>query len=474
MKIKNALIVALCVITVILPLIAVSIAAQLIPPKFDGSFTGVLDDKVDRLAEINEPKIVVVGGSSVAFGLESELIERYTGMPVVNFGLYASLGTKLMLDLSREHINEGDIIVLAPELDAQTLSMYFNSAQTLRAADGRPDILLDIPFEHAFSLMSASWDFAADKLAYEIGGTAPSYEGVYSADSFNEYGDISYPRPENIMPLYYDPNTEINLTPDILAADFCDYLNEYTEHARDKGAEVYFSYCPMNSLAIGEPDPEAFARYLEQKLECTFISDVSDYILEPGYFYDTNFHTNGAGARLRTVRLTEDLLLELGIPTAVTDDVPPPPELPKLDLRFFGEDENAKYFEYARLADGSYMIIGVKDEYKGEKTLTVPLGYDTYKVTQIGAGAFSGTSLEALILTEDTNVRHFMNGAFLGASSLNALYIYYPTEQDITPPADFVGVASSFKVYIPEGSAYTTGYYWSERGLDFEYVSGAE
>lgn len=469
MKIKNIFLVILSLVAIVLPLLAVPTAAWLLPPQFEGSFTAVLDDKVDRLSTLDEPKIVVVGGSSVAFGLESELIERYTGMPVVNFGLYASLGTKLMLDLSRKHIKEGDIIVLAPELDAQTLSMYFNSAQALRATDGRADILLDLPIDHAFSLLSASWDFAADKISYMTGG-APSFDGVYSADSFNERGDIVYPRPENTMPLYYDPNTEINLTEDILSADFSDYLNEYIEDAERQGAEVYFSYCPMNSLALGDADPAAFADYLEGQINCTFISNIEDYILDPGYFYDTNFHTNDAGARRRTVTLTEDLLLELGIPTAVTDEVPPAPELPMLDLRYFGEDENAEYFEYATLADGSYMITGVKDEYKGATALTVPLGYNTYKVTAIGAGAFDGTELETLTVPEDTNLRLFMNGAFLGAGKLTSLYIYYPTEENLLPPADFYGVADGFTVYIPSGSAYTTGYYWSERGLDFEYI----
>ena len=96
------------------------------------------------------------------------------------------------------------------------------------------------------------------------------------------------------------------------------------------------------------------------------------------------------------------------------------------------------------------MITGVKAEYKHMTTLTVPLGYDTYKVTHIGARAFEGTALETLIITEDTNVRNIMNGAFKGASKLKALYVLYPNSEEIAPPADFAGVASGFTVYVPE------------------------
>ena len=127
-------------------------------------------------------------------------------------------------------------------------------------------------------------------------------------------------------------------------------------------------------------------------------------------------------------------------------------------------------FLYERMADGSYMIVGVKEEYRSRKSLTVPLGYDTYKVSAIGRGALSDSLATELILTEDTNVRMFVNGAFEGASSLSRLVIYYPHEADIMPPVDFVGTASGFKVFIPEDSAYAQGYFWSERGLTFETI----
>ena len=463
------------ILVILIPFAAVPTLAICLPAQYDESFTSALCAKVDRLAEIDEAKIIVVGGSSVAFGLDSALIERYTGMPVVNFGVYAALGTKLMLDLSRDHINEGDVIVLAPELDAQTLSMYFNASTTLQATDGRADILAKIPGEHLFSLLGASWGLASDKISYIQSGTAPSTTGAYDPDNFNEYGDIVYERGENVMSLYYDPNTAVNLSSDILDPEFADYLNDYISYCEKKGANVYFSWCPVNEIAITEDTKSderiaEFESFMQASINCTFISNISDYILDPGYFYDTNFHLNDSGVRARTVALTRDLLLELGIPSAVTEKVPEPPALPEIDLRYFDEDENAKYFEYTSLDNGAYMITGIKDEYKHMTTLTIPLGYNTYKVTHIGARAFEGTALETLILTEDTNVRNIMNGAFKGASSLKSLYVLYPDSEVIAPPADFVGVASGFVVYVPESWLNCPMYYWGERGLKFEYI----
>ena len=470
-RIKNVLLALLSLFCILVPFVAVPLTGAILPPVFENSFVGALDEKVDRLYSCDSAKLVIVGGSSVAFGIDSALIEKYVSMPVVNFGLYAALGTKVMLDLSEDAISEGDIVIIAPELDAQTLSLYFSSSTTLRALDGNFSMLKYLDFEHTFSLLGASWDFTREKIKY-LRSEIPDPAGVYNSKNFNSYGDLVWQRNENVMNYYYDPNTSIDLDPSILSEDFCEYLNDYIAKAEKKGASVYFGYCPMNSLALVEGcDPESFAEYLESNIDCNFISDIGNYVYDSGYFYDTNFHLNDAGVKKHTVNLVKDVLLEVGIPTAVKEDVPPPPPLPESDIRYFEEDENAKYFEYKKLPDGTYSITGVKDEFKSETELTVPLGFDTYKVTSIGKSAFEGSSVKKLVVSRDTNLRQFDNGCFNGASSLSELYIYYPYEAELAPPADFVGVANGFKVYVPDGSDYSIGYYWSERGLTFVTIN---
>ena len=470
-KTKTVILSVALTFVILLPFVLVPLLGALLPPVYTNSFVNALGEKTERLYSIKEPKIVIIGGSSAAFGIDSEIIERYTGMPVVNYGLYAALGTKLMLDMSKDAIGEDDIIIVAPEMDAQTLSLYFSSATTLRALDGSPSLFKHVDTEHVFTMLGASWSFTAEKIRY-LNGEIPNPDGVYNSKNFNERGDLVWEREENIMNLYYDPNTPINLDKTIVSEDFVDYLNDYIALAERKGATVCFSYPPMNEMALTDTsDAKAFEDYLKSRINAGFISNLSDYIYEAGYFYDTNFHLNEAGVRRHTVNLTKDILLELGIPTLVKEEVPEAPALPEADVRFFGEDDNAKYFEYEKRPDGSYMIVGVKTEWKSETSLTVPLGYGGYKVSAIASGAFEGSLVARLTLTEDTNIRHIMNGAFVGASSLTELWIYYKTQSDIMPPADFSGVAVGFKVYVPSDSDYPMGYYWSERGLTFVRIT---
>ncbi len=459
-----------------LPFILVLSVGFLLSPEYDETFVGALDEKLERLHSIEENKIVIVGGSSVAFGYDGEIMEKYLDMPVVNFGLYAALGTKLMLDLSKDAVKEGDIVIVAPEMDSETLSLYFSALMTLRALESSPEYLFDIPNEHTASLVGSSWKFAVEKLESKIiGKDVPS--GVYRADSFDERGDIKYPRPENVMREYYDANLTLDLTESIVSLDFLNYLNEYIAYCESIGAKVYFEFPPMNRLAFSEDSTEdtryEFEEFLRDKLDCPLIaSSVEDYIYDEGYFYDSNFHLNDAGVIMHTVNVTRDLLLELGIPKAVEENIPEPPSLPEREVRYFGEDENAKYFEFEKRADGSYTLVKVKDEYLYMDSFTVPLGYDGYIVSAIGERAFDGSAIERLTVTEDTNLAVFENGFFLGAESFKELYLYNLDGLSINPPDSFLGRRDDFVVYVTPESNYMDagGYDWGNRGLTFEYI----
>lgn len=463
-KTKFIISAALAVIAILSPVIIMLSAVFLTPAQFGNSFVGALDDKYDRLTSIEEPKTVVIGGSSVAFGLDSAMMEEYLGTPVVNFGLYAAIGTKAMLDLSRDHIKEGDTVIIAPELDPQTLSLYFSSKNTLEALDGNYGMAFEFGVDNILSLLGGMWKHGMDKLRYFFTET-PDPEGVYNSKNFNEYGDVVWDRKENVMQFYYDPNTVIDLSPDIVSDDFIDYLNAYIDHCTRRGAKVYFSWCPMNEMALKEGTTVdtmyAFSDYLRSKINCKFISYIDSYVMEAGYFYDTNYHLNDAGVILRTKTLIEDIYVEQGNFNLVDVEVPEAPALPQLDTKFFGEDENAKYFTYTQLENGAMAITGLTELGKAQETLTVPLGAEYCKVTTIMADAFANSNVKSLIITADSNLRNLMDGSLNGITDLWT-YCVYIEEGDgylaLLPPSDMHGI----RVHIPPNSVYLTDYNWGD------------
>ncbi len=120
-----------------------------LPVQFGDTFMGELKSKYERLKETSGKRIVLVGGSGVAFDCDSALMDDFfPSYEIVNFGMYAGLGTKAVMDLSENYIHEGDIVILSPEQSEQTFSDYFNGEYMWQAADGAFGMLRDLKSEN--------------------------------------------------------------------------------------------------------------------------------------------------------------------------------------------------------------------------------------------------------------------------------------------------------------------------------------
>lgn len=75
---------------------------------YNDNYDAALTDKVDRLKGIKEPKIILVGDSNLAFGINSQRIEEELEMPVVNLGLHNVLGNAFHEQIVKENIGGGE------------------------------------------------------------------------------------------------------------------------------------------------------------------------------------------------------------------------------------------------------------------------------------------------------------------------------------------------------------------------------
>ena len=83
----------------------------------DGHYVAAIIDKQKSLRSCPSPKIILVGGSSLAFGLDSEMIESRVRRPVLNMGLHAGFGLKFMIEEVKPYVDSGDVVLLVPEYE---------------------------------------------------------------------------------------------------------------------------------------------------------------------------------------------------------------------------------------------------------------------------------------------------------------------------------------------------------------------
>ena len=354
-----------------------------LPVQFGDTFMGELKSKYERLKETSGKRIVLVGGSGVAFDCDSALMDDFfPSYEIVNFGMYAGLGTKAVMDLSENYIHEGDIVILSPEQSEQTFSDYFNGEYMWQAADGAFGMLRDLKSENFEAMLGNFSRFALEKLNYVMKGQKPQTDSIYQKKSFNTYGDIELDTcRENILPNGYDVNQKVRFTEDVVQPEFMDYMNDWAKRLEKKGAVVWYRYCPVNKLSVEDMDDlAAYDVFLRQKLDFPVIGNPENSLMEAEWFFDTNFHLNQPGKEVNTVQLVRDMKAMLGDDRAVTVELPEKPH------RTWGD------------VSAETRIWTAKDSetYQGEETIVIP-----ENVTQIEDYAFSNCAgLKQIVLEQ--------------------------------------------------------------------------
>lgn len=354
-----------------------------LPVQFGDTFMGELKSKYERLKETSGKRIVLVGGSGVAFDCDSALMDDFfPSYEIVNFGMYAGLGTKAVMDLSENYIHEGDIVILSPEQSEQTFSDYFNGEYMWQAADGAFGMLCDLKSENFEAMLGNFPRFALEKLNYVMKGQKPQTDSIYQKKSFNTYGDIELDTcRENILPNGYDVNQKVRFTEDVVQPEFMDYMNDWAKRLEKKGAVVWYRYCPVNKLSVEDMDDlAAYDVFLRQKLDFPVIGNPENSLMEAEWFFDTNFHLNQPGKEVNTVQLIRDMKAMLGDDRAVAVELPEKPH------RTWGE------------VSAETRIWTAKDSetYQGEETIVIP-----ENVTQIEDYAFSNCAgLKQIVLEQ--------------------------------------------------------------------------
>ena len=354
-----------------------------LPVQFGDTFMGELKSKYERLKETSGKRIVLVGGSGVAFDCDSALMDDFfPSYEIVNFGMYAGLGTKAVMDLSENYIHEGDIVILSPEQSEQTFSDYFNGEYMWQAADGAFGMLRDLKSENFEAMLGNFPRFALEKLNYVMKGQKPQTDSIYQKKSFNTYGDIELDTcRENILPNGYDVNQKVRFTEDVVQPEFMDYMNDWAKRLEKKGAVVWYRYCPVNKLSVEDMDDlAAYDVFLRQKLDFPVIGNPENSLMEAEWFFDTNFHLNQPGKEVNTVQLIRDMKAILGDDRAVTVELPEKPH------RTWGDVS----------AETRIWIAKDSETYQGEETIVIP-----ENVTQIEDYAFSNCAgLKQIVLEQ--------------------------------------------------------------------------
>lgn len=273
--------------------------------KFHSSYQSLIQDKFRILIETNDPKIIMVSGSSSAFGLVQKDLEDASGYKVVNLGLHAGFGPLFYSELAKANINEGDIVLLGYEYGWQSPSAFdsMDLSLVMTGIDSDIKMYLHVPMSKWGDIIAYLPTFAEKKESYV------DVTGIYSREAFDsETGQMTMARDYNI-----EWDAEAYGTLDITDVHISDssisYLRKFKKYIEDRGASVYFVAPPLLKDAV-VGDYSEFEKLKEQEEELIgipYISDPVEYLYPNTLMSNSNYHCNSTGEKVRTEMLIDDL-----------------------------------------------------------------------------------------------------------------------------------------------------------------------
>ncbi|MEM6525803.1 MAG: hypothetical protein AAF693_18535 [Bacteroidota bacterium] len=286
----------------LLGLIAINVLIHIgIGPDNDGNLSALLSKK-ELLRNMEGQRLILVGGSSVVYGYESNRIEEATGIPVINAGLHAGLGLDFYSNFIKAHVRTGDKVVLIPEYNLLVRKPRANRVFYL-AGELAPEVLAYKPegrgWINRVKVFVIINNLKVRRLILEVLGVE---DQELTRASVSEKGDILNNDGQK-------PKSRIHAfssVPEEIPEEVIHLINELHSHLAERGVELYISYPPLASIeytddvGVAQMDSE-----LKNKLITILLNTPTDQRYNNDLFFDTYYHLNGEGRKLNTGRFLD-------------------------------------------------------------------------------------------------------------------------------------------------------------------------
>jgi hypothetical protein len=301
-----------------------------LPPCYnDHSFVASIIDKHKALERAHSPKIVFVGGSNLALGLDSAQVQKATGEDVVNMGVSRLFGLRYCLEEIKDSIQPNDTIVIVPE--------YENFYGEMNGSAYLMNVGLLMP--RAIPWIWRAYATSPERinaLATDVVGVL-NYKWTWWRQHANQY--LNKPGAAPTVASLYNPSEPPNFSRKNFTADgdftghlatpppsykyfkLCDglknkidpetarVLNDFNVFAKAHGAQVVMLPPPLPKqvyLAHKKQVDDVYV-FCRQSLTFPVLSPPDRYVFASKYFFNSLYHLCGTAREQRTALILQDL-----------------------------------------------------------------------------------------------------------------------------------------------------------------------
>ncbi|MBP7737427.1 MAG: hypothetical protein KA369_15710 [Spirochaetes bacterium] len=261
----------------------------------------------------SKSRIIIIGGSGSASGVNCKRIENETGYKSINLGLFYGLRSEFTFNNIRMYIKNGDIVVMIPEYGSLDLNDYNAYEKKWGLAYDYSNIVnYNNPAElirDVHELLQSKTVILYTRLV-NLNIKNMFVNGYYFYDVyFDNSGDMNKVKSKIFRP--YDKIDGYNRTlPALISNRGIEVLKRNNRLITSKGAKLvlFFPAFPRHEYLNNKIKIDDLYHILRTKTNVTVLGTPGDFAYDYELFADTTFHLTNKGAEHRTKMIIDKLI----------------------------------------------------------------------------------------------------------------------------------------------------------------------
>ena len=264
-------------------------------------FSQIFKDSLLTYSE--STRIILIGGSNLSMGINSNLLKNELRLNPVNTSIHASIGLKYMMRHTLKFVKRGDVVIISPEYQ-----QFFDDF-----ADGREELLriiadinklefLELEFSQLLKICKLIPSYSFSKFKIQEYCYNKNELFLYGADGYNKFGD--YEKHWDLKPLNapIDDFRTQKYDPSVVKS-----IIKFRHDLNKMGADLYITFPGYQNSSFRKNFKHI--NYINSILvinKFKILGEPSRYIIPDSLMYGTSYHLSKKAVDLRTNLLIED------------------------------------------------------------------------------------------------------------------------------------------------------------------------
>ncbi|MES2518432.1 MAG: hypothetical protein V4585_10015 [Bacteroidota bacterium] len=278
-------------------------------PRAGNAYLATFIDKMHLLDSVPSPRLILMSGSSMAFGVDSDLLSKELEIPVVNAALHFNLGSQFMMQQLKATVKKGDIVLITLEYITTSKGKY---EEQLIISDFYSPARKWIHFESFSEELSAYAVHRLSDCRLLVGETwsgtrrkpisIEDTTSVFFRKCFAKNGDL-IGHLNNPQPTFPNPelSTELEFSKQIQD------LNDFYTFAKQNGVTVFYTFPSYTEGGFEKNMPvvKKIEQQIRKNLKFPILGSPENSVMDDIFFFDSVYHPNAQGRKIFTSRLIQ-------------------------------------------------------------------------------------------------------------------------------------------------------------------------